>query len=93
MMRALAFLKDTTTRLIGPNCPGLISAAGQGGHHSREYLQGRPRRRCVQERHLTYEAIHQLTALGLGQTTCIGIGGDPHRDVLHRCTESVCRDP
>jgi len=78
MLRAIAFLKDKPMRLIGPNCPGLISAgrAKAGiipGHICREGRVGIVSKSGT----LTYEAIHQLTALGLGQTTCIGIGGDP----------------
>jgi succinyl-CoA synthetase alpha subunit len=78
MMRALAYVKDTGMRLIGPNCPGLISAgrAKAGiipGHICREGRVGIVSKSGT----LTYEAIHQLTQLGLGQTTCIGIGGDP----------------
>jgi succinyl-CoA synthetase alpha subunit len=78
MMRALAFVRTTRMRLIGPNCPGLISAgrAKAGiipGHICREGRVGIISKSGT----LTYEAIHQLTGLGLGQTTCIGIGGDP----------------
>jgi succinyl-CoA synthetase alpha subunit len=78
MMRAFAFLTDTPMRLIGPNCPGLISAgrAKAGiipGHICKEGRVGIVSKSGT----LTYEAIHQLTGLGLGQTTCIGICGDP----------------
>jgi succinyl-CoA synthetase alpha subunit len=78
MMRALTIVRASRTRLIGPNCPGLITA-GQGkagiipGHICKEGRVGIVSKSGT----LTYEAIHQLSRLGLGQTTCIGIGGDP----------------
>ena len=78
MMRVFAAIRGGRTRVIGPNCPGLITAdeAKAGiipGHICKKGRVGIVSKSGT----LTYEAIHQLTRNGLGQTTCIGIGGDP----------------
>ncbi len=78
MVRVMRFLGDRKTRLIGPNCPGIISPGKckigiMPGHIHRQGHIGVVSRSGT----LTYEAVGQLTALGIGQSTCIGIGGDP----------------
>jgi succinyl-CoA synthetase alpha subunit len=78
MVRVRRWLKGRATRLIGPNCPGIITpgACKMGimpGHIHRPGHIGVVSRSGT----LTYEAVGQLTALGIGQSTCIGIGGDP----------------
>ena len=78
MLRVVAFLKDHPTQLIGPNCPGLATpGAGKVGimpyHIFKEGRVGFASRSGT----LTYEVVALLTQAGIGQSTCIGVGGDP----------------
>lgn len=93
MVRAKEYLRDKPARMIGPNCPGIISPGKckigiMPGHIHKEGRIGVVSRSGT----LTYEAVGQLTSLGLGQSTAIGIGGDPiigttHTDALRMFQE------
>jgi len=94
MVRVRAALRDYPCRLIGPNCPGIITPGESRSASCPGSFTSLPHRIVSRSGTLTYETVYQTTQNGLGQTTCVGIGGDPVRGMnSHRRPELFEQDP
>jgi succinyl-CoA synthetase alpha subunit len=96
MMKVKNYIENKPVRLIGPNCPGIITPgeAKIGIMPAPIHTPGGPIGVVSRSGTLTYEVVHQLTRQGIGQTTCIGIGGDPVNGTnFVDCLEAFEKDP
>jgi succinyl-CoA synthetase alpha subunit len=95
MTKVHPFVKERGVRLLGPNCPGLISpGASKVGIIPGRICEPGPVGVVSRSGTLTYEVVYQLTRAGIGQTTCVGIGGDPINGTnFIDCLEAFEKDP